>query len=288
MTVNVTEEALRPAVVHPHRPAEAQRQQARVHLQADVFAGAERTADAAQHEAHLLLGDAEAGRDLTAVLVHPLGGDVQLDATPVLVWNGERRFEPEECLVLHADVVRALDDDFACGIGVAVDDALMTEHIAVRMDRGVRTGDRPFGVEQRRQDVVVDGDRRHGAATRLLRFSGDDGDRLADVAHVFAGEHRLVGRDQPIRRCARHVVGGQHGVDAGDHQRRRRVDRHDAGVRVWRAKRCSPHGAIHWQVRRERERPRHLGQGIRAHRRVADPVAELGRDLSDGHSRFSG
>ena len=86
-------------------------------LQADVLAGAERAADAAEHEAHLLLGEPEAGGDLLAVLVQPLGGDVQLDAAAVVVGDRQRRLEPEERLVLHADLVGALDDDVAGGVG---------------------------------------------------------------------------------------------------------------------------------------------------------------------------
>ena len=62
------------------------------------------------------------------------------------------------------------------------------------------------------EHVVVDGDRGDGTAARFLVVGGDDGDRLADVAHVVAGEHRLVGGDQPVRRHARHVLGGEHGV----------------------------------------------------------------------------
>ena len=78
----------------------------------------------------------------------------------------------------------------------------------------LRAGDRRLRVEQRRQHLVLDGDRGHGPSARLLVVGGDDGDRLADVAHEVAGEHRLVGGDQPVGRAARHVVGGEHGVHA--------------------------------------------------------------------------
>ena len=80
VAVDVAEEALLAAVLHLHRPAGAQREQAGVHLQADVLAGAERAADAAERQAHLVRRQAEAGGDLLAVLVQPLRGDVQLDA----------------------------------------------------------------------------------------------------------------------------------------------------------------------------------------------------------------
>ena len=40
----------------------------------------------------------------------------------VVVGDGQRRLEAEERLVLHADLVRALDDDVAGGVDVAADD----------------------------------------------------------------------------------------------------------------------------------------------------------------------
>ena len=109
----MAEEALGPAVGDAHRPPEPQREQACVDLQADVLAGAERAADAAEHEPDGLVGQAEAGGDLVPVLVQPLGGDVEFDALAARVGHGERGLEPEERLVLHADLVGALDDDVA-------------------------------------------------------------------------------------------------------------------------------------------------------------------------------
>ena len=172
------------AVGDAHRPAEPQGQQARVDLQADVLAGTERPADAAEHEADPLLREAEAGGDLLAVLVQPLRGDVQLDAPPVVVGDGHGRLEPEERLVLHADLVRALDDDVAGGVGVAAADHLVAEDVAVGMDRRVAAVDRRLGIDQRRQHLVRDVDRGERPAARLGVVGGDGGDRLADVAHV--------------------------------------------------------------------------------------------------------
>ena len=105
----------------------AQREQAHVHLEADVLARPERAADARELEAHSLLGQTEALRDLTAVLVQPLRGDEQLDAAPVAVGQRERGLEAEEGLVLHADLVGALDHDVADDALVTALDALMAE-----------------------------------------------------------------------------------------------------------------------------------------------------------------
>jgi hypothetical protein len=119
MAVDVAEEALGAAVGHPHGTPEAQGEQAGVHLQADVLAGPERPADAAEHEADRLDREVEACGDLGAVLVQPLRGDVQFDALAARVGDRQRCLETEERLVLHPDLVGALDDDVAGGVDVA-------------------------------------------------------------------------------------------------------------------------------------------------------------------------
>ena len=88
--MHVAEEGLLAGVDHLHRPAGPQRQQADVDLEADVLAGPERPAHAAQRHADLLGRQAEAGGDLVAVGVEPLGGDEQLDAA-VARRDGQRR-----------------------------------------------------------------------------------------------------------------------------------------------------------------------------------------------------
>ena len=77
-------------------------------LHGQVFPGAERAADAGQGDAHLVLGQAEAGRDLAPVHVQPLGRHEQVDAA---VLGGDRQpgLRAEERLVLHADLVLAAD-----------------------------------------------------------------------------------------------------------------------------------------------------------------------------------
>ena len=64
------------------------------------------------------------------------------------------------------------------------------------------------------QHLVVDGDPGHRPPGGLRMVGGHDRDRLTLVAHLVAGEHRLVDDLQPVAPGARHVVGGQHRVDA--------------------------------------------------------------------------
>ena len=54
---------------------------------------------------------------------------------------------------------------------------------------------------------------------------GDQRDRLALVAHDVDGQHRLVEVLEADRVEARHVVGGQDGVDARRREGRADVDR---------------------------------------------------------------
>ncbi len=255
-------------------------------LQADVLTGAERSADAAEHQPHPLLGQPETGGDLLAVLVQPLRGDVQLDAVLVDVGHRDRRLEPEEGLVLHADLVRPFDDHVADGVRIAGPDALVPQHVAVGVDQRVPAVDRRLGIEQRFEHLVghLDGGQR--SATRLGVVGGDGGDRLAHVPDVVAGEDRLVGGDQPKRLLARYVGGSDDRLHAVDPPRRCHVDRHDPGVRVRRAQRGAPHGAVDRQVRREGERPLGLEDAVGTGRGVADaagPGSAVDQQVGERH-----
>ena len=136
-----------------------------------------------------------------------------------------------------------------------------------------RAGDDRLGIEQRVEHLVLDDDRRERPPAGLGMVGGDGGDRLADVAHDVAREHRLVLVDQAVGELAGHVVGGDDGLDAGDPPRRRHVDAHDAGVRVRRAQRGAPQHAVAAEVGRELERALHLGDAVGPHGRRAEHVA---------------
>src|SRR3954452_2681804 len=105
VAMHMTEEALLTAVRHPYRATGAQRQEACVHLQTDVLAGTERTADSAEGQANLVALEIETRGDLSSVLVQPLSGHEQFDSGTARVGQRQRRFETEERLVLHAQLV---------------------------------------------------------------------------------------------------------------------------------------------------------------------------------------
>ena len=129
------------------------------------------------------------------------------------------------------------------GIDVAV--AHRHEGGDVRREIGVyRRGaglHRVAGVAHRRQRLVVDRDRGRRVLGEMAAVRHHHGDGLADVADLVAGERdlrarrldRRIGhqhRDLAGGDARRHVVGGEHRVDAGHGASRRAVDAADAGV----------------------------------------------------------
>ena len=119
MAMDVADERLGAPVDDAHGPARVQGQQGTVDLHREIFAPAECAPDAGQVDAHLLGRQAEAGRDLVAIDVQPLRGDVDVDAA-LPVGHGEARLRAEERLILDPDLVLPHHHDLARRRGVAV------------------------------------------------------------------------------------------------------------------------------------------------------------------------
>ncbi len=116
VAMDVADEGLRAPVDDAHRAARVQREQRAMHLHREILAAAEGAADAGQVDAHLLGGEAEAGRDLVAVDVQPLRRHVDVDST-LSIGHRKARLRAEEGLVLDADLVAAAHDDLAGASG---------------------------------------------------------------------------------------------------------------------------------------------------------------------------
>ena len=95
----------------------------------DVLARPKGASHPGQGDAHLLLGQAQAGGDLLAVYVEPLGRDVQVDPA-ILGGHGQPGLRSQRRLVLHAGLVVALHPYVRLSIGLAVDDADVAQHVA--------------------------------------------------------------------------------------------------------------------------------------------------------------
>ena len=121
VAMDVPREGLLPAVDHLHGAAGVQREHRRVDLHRQVLAAAEGAADAGQVQAHPLLGEAEARRDLLAVAVQPLRRRVDVDA-PLAVRDRDTRLGAEKRLILLTEVVHALDHHVTLSVRVAAPD----------------------------------------------------------------------------------------------------------------------------------------------------------------------
>jgi hypothetical protein len=98
----------------------------------------------------------------------------------------------------------------------------------------------------RRQDLIVDRDGRHGVLGRIARVGDHHRDCFAHIADLIAGEAVLGAHDadgrigHQVRDAAgahrfRQVLGGQHGVHARHGERRLPIDGADPGMAVWAA-----------------------------------------------------
>ena len=181
MAMDVAREGLLTVVDHLHGPPRVEREQGGVDLDREVLAAAEGAADAGEVDPHLLGSEREAGRDLVAVDVDPLGGDVDVDAS-LSVRDGEAGLGAEECLVLGADLVDAADRDVALDVWVAVPDDHRADDVGARVVAEAVAGGRPvrmqrlllrrsLGIGNRWQLLVRDLDRgrRRGVPARGCR-----------------------------------------------------------------------------------------------------------------------
>jgi hypothetical protein len=296
MAVDVAGEGFLPVVAHLHGAAGVERKERPVDLHREVLAAAEGAADAREMDAHLLRVDVEARRHLIAIDVEPLGGDVDVDAA-LPVRHGEAGLGPEERLVLDPDLVRAVDDDLALRVGLAVADHEMPNDVRPGVFEVAVAHRRPVGMErlllERALHVddglergVLDLDRGECLPRLLGVVGGDERHRLADVAHPVDREHRLVGELQAVRFPAGHVGVGEDRVHPRHGERPREVDGDDPRVRVRTAQRVAPEHPRRRQVARVVERALDLRDRVVAQEPLADPPDPWSRPWrGDAHRR---
>ncbi len=206
-------------------------------LDAHVLAGAERAADAGERHTHQVLGQPQTCGDLTPVDVQPLRRDEQVDAS-VGGRHGQSALGAERRLVLHARLVVAVDPEVRLhGGDVAVGDVHVPQHVAEGMQAAGPWVERGFHVDERLDRLVVDLDQGQGVPCLLDGLGRDERHRLALVAHLACGEHRLVGDLEPVGGPARDVACGEDGVDSRRGPRGRHVEPADVRRRVRGAQR---------------------------------------------------
>ena len=102
----------------------------------------------------------------------------------------------------------------------------------------------------------------------------DQRNRLTPVADHVVGEHRLVLDLETVEVPAGHVCVCEHGMNTGHCPCFSRIDRSDAGVRVWAASRRAPQHAVGAQVGRVSEVASHFGGAVRPADALANPHLE--------------
>ena len=183
-------------------------------LDADVFPCAERASDAGERDAHELLRQVEARSDLLPVDVQPLRRDEEVDPA-VARRNGEPTLGSERRLVLHSGLVVAVDPHVGrSGVEVAVGDVHVAQHVAEVVQAPCAWIERELHVGERLERLVVDADQTECGTCALGAVGGHERDGFALVAHLVAGQHRLIGDLEAERGAAGDVRGGQDGVHA--------------------------------------------------------------------------
>ena len=243
-------------------------------LDREVLAAAEGAADAGEVDPNPFGLEVEAGRDLVAIDVEPLGCDVDVDAA-LPVGDRDPRLRAQERLILRADLVDARHHDLTFHAGIAVRDLDVPQDVRPRVVAIAVTRGRPAFVERDgfgcplhvRDDgerLVLDDDRLGGTTRLLGMVGGNQRDRLTVIAHAIDREHRLIGELEPVRLRAGNIGVGQDGMHPGEQEGRAEVDRDDARVRMRAAQRPSPEHPRLIEIARVRERAGHLGDAVRA------------------------
>ena len=158
---------------------------------------------------------------------------------------------------VRARVVQVVVDGVRLAIGMQ----------RLRLGRTLRVGDRG-------ERLVVDDDPFRGAPCLLRMLSGDECDRLAEVADTVDREDGLIEELEPVGLASRDVRVGEDRVHARDGERAREVDPTYPRMRVGAAERVAPEHAGRLQVARVLELPRRLRGPVLPADALADP-AEL-------------
>jgi len=110
-------------------------------------------------------------------------------------------------------------------------EAQLALKVAGRVDRGGSRGERRLHIIDDRKRLVRDLDQSQGARGRLLVNGSDGGNRIADVAHLFVAERRLVLHDDAEAVLSPDILRRHHRDNARQGFRRARVERRDSCVR---------------------------------------------------------
>ena len=181
--------------------------------------------------------------------VRHLGGAVQLDHVTSRVVAAERAAGLQRRTGMASDREIELDDHMRPGEGGFEVAIALADDVGFAAVAGCELARRVFRGQQDRQFLDPDIDEVGSVFGEIWILGKNGGDRLADIAHSLARQHRLqIGRQpcdlgrrgaeasaQADRRKIRNVARGPHRNDPRRCQRRRAVDRNDPAMRIGRA-----------------------------------------------------
>ncbi len=218
----VGEEGLLPVGGPLHRPAELPGREERQDLlgvEEDLHA--EAAADVRRDQLQLIRLDPEDGAELRLQAEDALVAAVERQAAAVGIARGDGAARLQG--VDHDAIVDQLDarNLGSCGEGLGGAGLVAMHPVEAEVPGGLgmhhrRVGvERAVGIHQRRQCLEVELHQLGGVAGLIEGLGDDEDDRVADVAHPPAGEHRTRRHESLAAAAARHGGQARHGADAG-------------------------------------------------------------------------
>ena len=217
--------------------------------------------------------------------MQPLGSDVQLDAA-VAPRDGESGLRPQGGLVLHPELVFAIDQDVRLRHWIAMHHEHVFDDVPSAVELhgiGLKRSD---GVGDRRQHLVADRDGARREPRFLSAVRGDDRNGLARVAYASCSQHGLVRLHQAKELARRKLVRRDHCADAAQPFRSRDVDADDACVRMRASKGRAEKHPFAVEIAAVKELALDLGHGIRPLDRLADAAADPRPYRRDAHRPY--
>ncbi len=247
MPLAVADKGVLAGKLQPHRPARLLGEQREIDLDGDVLLAAEAAAHHRAHDAHFVVRRPDRVGDEAEMLDH-LGGDADVHHV-ILVDPGEADLGFEECVLDELGPIGALHHEIGCGKAarrIALPDHVTRDDIVLALHQRCARPHRLGRVEHagQRRELVLD--ERERALGDVGGFRGDQGERLALIAHALAHENLLVGlqprlaglagnvgRREPIRQFVR----GEHAHDAVEGARLLDIEPHEPRARLRTAQR---------------------------------------------------
>ncbi len=219
VALGVNQQAFVPVKEQLDRSAGNLCQQGGMRLPGEIFFAAESAAHQLPDDAHAFGRPAQDARHLVAVGIGDLRADVDLHA-PIGERAGNAALWFQEGVIGDGGMEGVLEDQVCLGKTgrhVSLAHLDMLEQISafmqlgsIRLARLHRIGDDGLGLE-------FDLDQLQGGQHLVAGFGGNDGDRIAYIAHALANanQRRPVVNHQPVVVLAGDVIGGQHSDHTG-------------------------------------------------------------------------